>query len=142
MIKYAIYGFIIWIIALLSLPSSSPFLFTVLIIALIIGYFYEHCKKENKTCAYIKTLNRLKNIVRISNDCHFIRKAYSANSLLLDYLDREGNKTSRVVLPQDDNEDDCRHLYAYCTLRNELRTFRVDRIIRCVNEETGEVLLG
>jgi hypothetical protein len=39
-----------------------------------------------------------------------------------------------------DHYDGSCYLRGYCELRDEYRTFRVDRIIECIDEETGEII--
>lgn len=58
-------------------------------------------------------------------------------TLELDYEDWEGNRTRRVV---DVSQAGGSLLAGYCRLRRAFRTFRLDRIHRCVDVDTGEIV--
>lgn len=64
---------------------------------------------------------------------------YVEASLAIDYVDAYGNKTQRVVdVRAFDRDMRSGILVGHCRLRDESRTFRFDRIQRCVDAETGE----
>jgi len=61
--------------------------------------------------------------------------------LRLRYVDGAGSKTDRSVeVRQFGGLDGTTLLIGRCLLRNATRTFRTDRILECVDEETGEVI--
>ncbi len=61
--------------------------------------------------------------------------------LRLRYVDGAGKKSERAVeVRQFGRLDGTTMLMGRCLLRNATRTFRTDRIIECVDEETGEVI--
>jgi hypothetical protein len=66
----------------------------------------------------------------------------SGKSYLIDYQDFDGNVTRRTItVKRISKEGGCIYIKAYCHLRDELRTFRRDRIIgQIIDEETGELL--
>lgn len=62
-------------------------------------------------------------------------------ALRIDYEDATGRRTQRTVdVRQCGPYLDCSLLIAHCRLRNATRTFRTDRILRCIDEETGEIV--
>jgi hypothetical protein len=62
-------------------------------------------------------------------------------SLRIDYEDGAGKKTERVVDVRQFGIDGYGNLLiGHCLMRNATRTFRTDRIKRCIDEETGEVV--
>ena len=61
--------------------------------------------------------------------------------LQLVYVDGDGNRTQREVTLKSFEPDNPRGLMiGHCSLRNATRTFRYDRISRCTDMETGEVI--
>jgi predicted DNA-binding transcriptional regulator YafY len=55
---------------------------------------------------------------------------YAGRKLQLTYVDKGGNRTTRLVTPiQVMGLADYIYLRAYCHLRKEERTFRLDRIV-------------
>jgi hypothetical protein len=67
-------------------------------------------------------------------------RAVSAR-LLLDYTDGAGKKTQRTVnVRQFGGYAESVLLIGHCELRNATRTFRADRIAKCVDQETGEIV--
>lgn len=61
--------------------------------------------------------------------------------LRLRYVDGAGSKTERTVEVREfGSHDGSTLLIGHCLLRNETRTFRTDRILECVDEDTGEVI--
>jgi hypothetical protein len=58
--------------------------------------------------------------------------------LRLSYQNAKLELSERTV--HIDHYDGSCYLRGYCELRDEYRTFRVDRIIECIDEETGEVI--
>lgn len=56
----------------------------------------------------------------------------------LDYISGSGESSQREVTVRD--YDGSCYLRGTCHLRNEWRTFRIDRIQRCTDTETGEVI--
>lgn len=61
--------------------------------------------------------------------------------LKLKYEDAEGRVTEREVQVREcDTTNPAGYLTGHCRLRNEFRTFRMDRIKRAIDMETGEVL--
>lgn len=64
---------------------------------------------------------------------------YVEASLGIDYVDANGNKTHRVVdVRAFDRNLHSGIMVGHCRLRDQTRTFRFDRIRRCVDAETGE----
>jgi tellurite resistance protein len=62
-------------------------------------------------------------------------------ALRIGYVDGEGNKTFRNIdVREVDNYLSGGMIYAFCKLRNAIRTFRIDRIQECVDMETGEII--
>jgi hypothetical protein len=68
------------------------------------------------------------------------RRGAPAHVLAIDYIDNDGNRTHRVIEVQSRDRGGWGYLAAYCRLRHERRTFRLDRITHCVNVETGEII--
>lgn len=60
-------------------------------------------------------------------------------SLRLTYADADGKETERDVVARL-YEQDRGSIVGHCKLRNAERTFRIDRMKKVVNLETGEVL--
>jgi hypothetical protein len=59
----------------------------------------------------------------------------------IDYIDGSGNKSSRKVRVREyDNELYNGIMIGHCELRDSTRTFRFDRIKRCVDLVTGEII--
>lgn len=60
------------------------------------------------------------------------------------YRDEEGNQSERIVriyaLFPYEPEEPVIYINAYCELRNDLRTFRCDRIIAAFHPDTGEAI--
>ena len=59
-----------------------------------------------------------------------------------DYVDAGGNVTNRsaiVIKIKQIPENDFIYIYSYCLLRQEMRSFRVDRMQNVINLSTGEV---
>ena len=71
-----------------------------------------------------------------------VRQPFSVNArLMIDYTKANGIKTTREV----DIKDFVAGMYGnlitgHCFLRNDRRSFRVDRISKCIDVETGEVV--
>lgn len=67
----------------------------------------------------------------------------SGRRVRFDYVDAEGEKTTRTV-SSIGIEESYKHIYmtCFCELRQEVRTFRVDRIIggMIVDVDTGEMI--
>jgi hypothetical protein len=62
-------------------------------------------------------------------------------TLRIDYEDGAGKRTERVVdIRQFGTDLNGNILIGHCRMRNATRTFRSDRIKRCVDEETGEIV--
>lgn len=62
-------------------------------------------------------------------------------NLKIKYKDSSGTVTERIIrLIKYGPCEDCNMLWAYCTLRKENRSFRTDRIISCIDVDTGEVI--
>lgn len=61
--------------------------------------------------------------------------------LKLTYRDSGGDLTDRTVDAREcDTSDPAGYLIGHCHLRNAIRTFRLDRIQRAVDMETGEII--
>lgn len=59
----------------------------------------------------------------------------------IDYVDESGGKTKRIVdIKQLGSTKDHNYLTGFCRLRDQARTFRIDRIRHCTDTETGEVI--
>lgn len=61
--------------------------------------------------------------------------------LLIHYKDASGNRTKRLIDVREADigwEYGC--LFGHCHLRRAFRTFRIDRIERCIIPETGEII--
>lgn len=57
------------------------------------------------------------------------------------YVDERGRQTERAVtMWRLYNQNGRRYLQAYCHLRKENRTFRVDRIVEVFDPKTGEII--
>ena len=64
-----------------------------------------------------------------------------AAKLQIEYCDAVGNKTTRNVNVREfDNKLYHGVFMGICELRNAHRTFRFDRILSCIDLETGEVI--
>lgn len=62
-------------------------------------------------------------------------------TLRIDYEDGAGKKTVRVVdVRQFGSDGYGTLLIGHCRMRNATRTFRTDRIVQCLDEETGEIV--
>jgi len=61
----------------------------------------------------------------------------SAN-VSIDYEDSAGATSQRQITVS--SSDGSRYLYAFCLLKKQPRTFRIDRIKSCVDTDTGEVV--
>lgn len=62
-------------------------------------------------------------------------------TLQLDYQDANAQRTIRTVSIRKFGDDGRRGLLiGHCHLRDDIRTFRVDRIKQCVDQETGEII--
>ena len=62
-------------------------------------------------------------------------------TLKLLYRDASSKPTERVVdVKECDANDPAGYLLGYCHLRQAFRTFRMDRIVRAIDTETGEVI--
>lgn len=62
-------------------------------------------------------------------------------SLKLHYRDASGTTTIRVVQAQEcDTTNPEGYLIGYCELRQDIRTFRIDRIQRAIDMATGEII--
>jgi len=61
--------------------------------------------------------------------------------LQIEYEDAKGNITDRVIETQRfGDSSDGGAILAHCTLRDDNRTFKISRIIHCVDYETGEII--
>lgn len=71
-----------------------------------------------------------------------VQKPFPANATLrIDYEDGAGKRTERVVeVRQFGTDANGNILIGHCRMRNATRTFRTDRIRRCIDEETGEIV--
>ncbi len=71
-----------------------------------------------------------------------VTKPVTAHARLrINYLDGIGNKTERTVdVRQFGAYDDTSLLIGHCTLRDAARTFRSDRIQKCIDVQTGELV--
>lgn len=67
---------------------------------------------------------------RISTTALAVRAVDTHCTLRITYTDRRGEATVREVAPYRVQQDACGRVYvwAYCNMRKEERTFRVDRI--------------
>lgn len=70
-------------------------------------------------------------------DEFFETKVPFEKTLEIAYQDAEGNLTTRIV---DFKEIDHGYLAGFCHLKNAKRTFRLDRIVKFTDTETGEVI--
>jgi hypothetical protein len=62
-------------------------------------------------------------------------------SLRIDYEDGAGKKTERIVdVHQFGTDGYGNMLIGHCRMRNATRIFRTDRIKKCIDEETGEIV--
>lgn len=62
-------------------------------------------------------------------------------TLRIEYVGGAGKRTERVVdVRQFGAHMNGNILIGHCRLRNATRTFRIDRIKRCIDEETGEIV--
>lgn len=62
-------------------------------------------------------------------------------TLHLNYQNSEGEITERTVDVQKFGYyNDFAYLTGFCRLRQDPRTFRIDRILQCVDMETGEII--
>ncbi len=67
-------------------------------------------------------------------------KSISAN-LKLNYEDSRGDSSERIVdVKECDTNNPAGYLIGFCHLRNAIRTFRMDRIKKAIDIETGEVI--
>jgi hypothetical protein len=63
--------------------------------------------------------------------------------LRLNYVDGAGKKTERTVdVRQFGTFGNSTLLIGHCLLRDATRTFRTDRVQKCIDEETGEIVTG
>jgi hypothetical protein len=61
--------------------------------------------------------------------------------LKISYRDAEGRKTEREVdVRECDTSDHEGYLLGHCHLRNDYRTFRIDRIVKAIDLDTGEIV--
>lgn len=60
--------------------------------------------------------------------------------LALHYRGADAEPTRRVITMQEYSADPPGYLFAFCHLRNEVRTFRVDRIAQATAIDTGEII--
>ncbi|MEM1144096.1 MAG: hypothetical protein AAGI88_16075 [Pseudomonadota bacterium] len=64
-----------------------------------------------------------------------------AAMLKIDYLDAKRDRTERRVrVSRFSDVRELGVLKSYCYLRSDYRTFRIDRILSCVDTETGEIV--
>lgn len=62
-------------------------------------------------------------------------------TLRLDYRDATGKTSERIVdVKECDTSNPAGYLIGFCHLRRAIRTFRIDRIERAVDAETGEII--
>lgn len=62
-------------------------------------------------------------------------------TLRIDYRDGAGQETTRTVeVSQLGSWQNSDMIIGHCRMRNQTRTFRTDRILTCVDEDTGEVV--
>ena len=59
-------------------------------------------------------------------------------NLKIEYRDRNGTKTTRDI--QVSGYDGSSYLHAYCQLRQQRRTFRIEQITSCIDADTGEIV--
>ena len=79
-------------------------------------------------------ISRLSKRVEIAN-----RSTIADTNLLIEYADADGVITNRVITPQIIyRENNVLYIRAFCRLRNDLRTFRVDRILAARNLKTNQ----
>lgn len=57
-------------------------------------------------------------------------------NLLINYKKQNGETSSREIVVKE--YDGTKYLYAFCKLRGMNRTFKIDRLISCIDLETGE----
>lgn len=71
-----------------------------------------------------------------------VQQPFPAKSTLrIKYEDGAGKQTERVVdVRQFGTDVNGNILIGHCRMRNATRTFRTDRIKRCIDEETGEIV--
>lgn len=74
-------------------------------------------------------VNFVKNIFRIKKDY----------MLRIEYLDSQGNTTERDIKVESIDRSN-NMINAFCFLRNRARTFRIDRIQRCYDKDSGEFI--
>ena len=66
-----------------------------------------------------------------------------AVQLEIEYVDANKSKTRRAVLVREfDNDLHGGIIIGHCQMREDTRTFRFDRIKKCVDMETGEIILN
>lgn len=80
-------------------------------------------------------------------DDQVVLRSGIAMPLAIRYEDASGRETERSIIAQqvtgwrqDDGPVQPEYVRAFCTLRNDIRTFRLDGILEAIDEETGEVL--
>ncbi|WP_292633438.1 WYL domain-containing protein [Novosphingobium sp. 28-62-57] len=67
-------------------------------------------------------------------------EAITGHSMVILYSDSRGQQSERqVVCKRLDQFGDKAQLVAWCSLRNQPRAFRIDRILRAIDASTGEV---
>ena len=73
----------------------------------------------------------------------FLKQLESGNDYFLEYEDSKGQITERKIIFRslDTNQSNEPYIKAVCTLRNKIRTFRVDRIQSLVDLDTGEAFV-
>ena len=59
-------------------------------------------------------------------------------NIFITYKSSEGAISKRQI--KVTSSDGSKYIYAHCLLRNEARTFRIDRIQNCTDVDTGEVI--
>lgn len=61
--------------------------------------------------------------------------------LRLSYSDAQGERTERDIdVYECDTSNPAGYLIGYCHLREGVRTFRIDRVLRAVDRDTGEII--
>lgn len=122
----------------------------LIIIVLVLFFYYKKKKKKKKynrsTVTFETTFS--KSTTKLDKDSFEgwfydeVKDYISINKYYkIKYKDANNNLTNRkIYIKKYGNSSFGGFILAHCELRNENRTFRIDRILECIDDETGEFI--
>ena len=130
-------GIIMLIVGLVAWTSDISWFYVPWVISVVLFWFARAAPKPGKE---IELHIRIDPDARADDDSHPERTTIPVRAKLkIVYVDSMGSATTRDI-DVSAYEPDGGYIEGYCHLREEARTFRLDRIKSAIDLESGEVL--